>query len=90
MLRKRKSFLKTQEDLLQDELKRAKSALDTAHSNFDNALDPDLIDCYIYELKAANQRYKYLIKQAKELYLVKPDLTEGFVTQKKEKEAVTE
>lgn len=69
MLRKRKSFRKTQEELLQDELNLAKCALDTAHSNFDNALDPDLIDCYIYELNAANQRYKFLIKQAKQLYL---------------------
>lgn len=47
------------------ELARTKVALDTAYSNFENVVDPDLIDCSIYELNAIQQRYKYLLKQLK-------------------------
>ena len=36
-------------------------------TNFDNVIDPDLIDCYIYELKAIQTRYSYLLGKAKEL-----------------------
>ncbi|MFA9463501.1 MAG: YaaL family protein [Velocimicrobium sp.] len=68
MLRKRKSLLQLQEEVIQDELEKTKVALDCAYSNFENATDPDLIDCSIYELKAAQQRYKVLLKQAKFLY----------------------
>lgn len=55
------------EDLLINEINRTKMALDAAYSNFENVVDPDLIDCYIYELNAAQTRYKFLLKQAKEL-----------------------
>lgn len=51
--------------LLLKEIEKSKIALDTALSNFDNMTEPDLIDCYIYELQAAQTRYKYLIRQAK-------------------------
>ncbi len=47
------------------ELARTKVALDTAYSNFENVVDPDLIDCSIYEVNAIQQRYKYLLKQLK-------------------------
>lgn len=78
MLRKRKSLLQIQEDLIQEELARTKMALDCAYSNFENSTDPDLIDCSIYELKAAQQRYKVLLKQAKSLYSIKDKMaTEG-------------
>lgn len=49
------------------EIQKAKIAMDTAYSNFENVLDPDLIDSYIYELNAAQERYKFLIRQAKVL-----------------------
>ena len=38
--------------------------LDQAYSNFENVVDPDLIDCSIYELKAVQMRYRFLLKQA--------------------------
>ena len=54
------------EELLQ-EIQKAKLAMDTAYSNFENVVDSELIDSYIYELNAAQERYKYLIRQAKAL-----------------------
>ena len=37
-----------------------------AYAGFDNATDPDLIDCYIFELNAVMKRYKYLLQKAAE------------------------
>lgn len=54
------------DDLIAD-IEKTKLALESAHSNFENASDPDLIDCYIYELNSEQKRYKFLLRQAKEL-----------------------
>lgn len=54
------------EKYLVQEIKMTKAALDAAYSNFDNATDPDLIDCYIYQLNSEQKRYKYLLQKAKE------------------------
>lgn len=69
-----KLFLKPQKtpyelemELLKSQLSETKSALEAAYSNFENVLDPDLIDCYIYELNAVQKRYKFLLNQAKSL-----------------------
>ncbi len=51
---------------LRDELLLTRNALENAYSGFDNATDPDLIDCYIYELNAVMKRYKYLLQKAAE------------------------
>lgn len=51
---------------LQDELLLARNALENAYTGFDNATDPDLIDCYIYELNAVMKRYKFLLQKAAE------------------------
>lgn len=53
--------------MLDYQIKRTQLALETAYSNFDNALEPELIDSFIYEVNAIQQRYQYLIQQAKEL-----------------------
>ncbi|MEG1458364.1 MAG: YaaL family protein [Acetivibrio sp.] len=71
MPKKKKSLLQIKEEIIQNELFQTKIAMDSAYSNFDNALDPDLIDCSIYELNAAQQRYKVLLQQAKQMYLHK-------------------
>ncbi len=52
------------DDLLRD-IAITKSALDAAYSNFENVVDPDLIDCYIHEVNAVQMRYKFLLKHAK-------------------------
>ncbi|MBP7175649.1 MAG: YaaL family protein [Thermoclostridium sp.] len=41
----------------------------SALSNFDQAQDPELIDYYIYKMKACQVRYNYLLKKAKEIGL---------------------
>ena len=55
-----------EEKYLLEEIATTKIAIDVAYSNFDNAIEPDLIDCYIYQLNPEQKRYKYLIERAKE------------------------
>ncbi|MBQ3513482.1 MAG: DUF2508 family protein [Lachnospiraceae bacterium] len=52
------------EQLLMD-IRQAVCTLDTVFIQLNSNTDPDLIDCYIYELKAAQKRYKYLLEQAR-------------------------
>jgi hypothetical protein len=55
------------EDLLINEINKTKLALEAAYSQFEYVVDPDLIDSCIYEMNAIQNRYKYLLKQAKAL-----------------------
>lgn len=64
-LKKKPKLRRKEEELLRLEISKAKLALESAYSNFENVVDPDLIDCYIYEVNAVQKRYKYLLKQAK-------------------------
>lgn len=50
---------------IQEEIEKVKAQMDTAYTNFQNVVDPDLIDCYIFESNAAWKRYRFLLKQAK-------------------------
>lgn len=50
---------------LLEEIKRVKTQMDNAYYNFQSAMDPDLIDCYIFESNAAWKRYRFLLRQAK-------------------------
>lgn len=50
---------------LQEEIEQVKLEMETAYTNFQNVVDPDLIDCYIFEGNAAWKRYRFLLKQAK-------------------------
>lgn len=47
-------------------IQQAKTDLDCAYLNFEHATDPDLIDCYIYQLKSAQMRYKFLLDSIKQ------------------------
>lgn len=47
------------------EIRQTKQEIDDAYTNFQNASDPDLIDCYIYQSNAAWMRYSFLLRQAK-------------------------
>lgn len=53
-------------ELLQ-EIERVKVQMDNAYTNFQSAMDPDLIDCYIFESNAAWKKYRFLLRQAKQL-----------------------
>lgn len=52
----------SREQLLSD-LKHTKTELDDAYTNFENAVDPDLVDSYIYEVNAVQKRYHFLLRQ---------------------------
>lgn len=52
---------------LLEEIERVKTQMDLAYQNFQNAMDPDLIDCYIYESNAAWKKYRFLLRQVKSL-----------------------
>lgn len=50
---------------LMEELKQTMGHIDTAINHFEQVVDPTLIDCYIYELKAAQLRYQFLLRNLK-------------------------
>lgn len=51
------------------ELKRqievSRMAISSAQNQFEHVVDPVLIDCYIYELNAAQLRYQFLLRNLK-------------------------
>lgn len=51
--------------LLKDDLHQTARALQDAYNNLENVVDPDLIDCYIYELNSVQMRYKFLLASIK-------------------------
>ena len=55
----------TENKELLEEIERGKMQMENAHYNFQNAMDPDLIDCYIFESNAAWKKYRFLLKEAK-------------------------
>lgn len=57
---------KKKREELQKELQEVQKALDRAYENFSYVVEPELIDCCIYELNAGQMRYKFLLKQMKE------------------------
>ena len=56
----------TYHQLLAD-MEAAKYALDNAYSNFENVVDPDLIDSWIFEMNAMQKRYKFLLRRIKQM-----------------------
>lgn len=58
----------SREQLLSD-LKLTKTALDDAYKNFEQVVDPDLVDSYIYQVNAVQKRYHFLLKQVQLLDL---------------------
>ncbi len=62
-----KEIPKTRRELLLEDLEKTKCELDTAYRGFDYVTDPDLIDCYIYDINAILKRYKYLLELVYEL-----------------------
>ena len=51
------------------EIQAAQRDMDQAFQNFEHAVDPSLIDSCIFDLNAAQMRYKYLMKRAKSISL---------------------
>lgn len=53
--------------LLLEDLDRTKHDLDSAYTNLSNVVEPDLIDCYIYEVQSVQMRYKFLLSRVKQI-----------------------
>lgn len=55
------------EEYLLNEINQTKIAMEAAFSNFQNVVDPDLIDSSIYQWNAVQNKYRFLLKQLKAL-----------------------
>ena len=53
------------ENPLLKEIDQTKTELEAAYSRFENVIDPDLINCSIYQINAIQERYAFLLKQMK-------------------------
>lgn len=60
---------KDHEELIMS-IEKVKTDLNNAYANFDLVTDPNLVDSYIYEVKAIQLKYEYLIRQAKALGII--------------------
>ncbi|MBO5485945.1 MAG: YaaL family protein [Eubacterium sp.] len=56
---------------LKEQIEISKMAISSAQNQFEHVVDPTLIDCYIYELNAAQLRYQFLLKNLKSRELQK-------------------
>ena len=65
-LKKESENEKRKKEELMQELKEVQKSLDRAYENFSYVVDPELIDCCIYELNAGQMRYKFLMRKMKE------------------------
>ncbi len=52
---------------LRAEIDRTRHSIESARNHFEQEVDPTLIDCYIYELNAAQLRYQFLLRRFKYL-----------------------
>ena len=57
---------KKTDDEIVDILKKAQEELDIAMNNYEFAEEPELIDYYTYNIKAAQMRYEYLLRKVKD------------------------
>ena len=48
---------------LKESIRKTRQALDIAYAGFDNAIESDLIDSYIYEINALQKRYQHLTRR---------------------------
>lgn len=64
-----RSILELSREQLLSDLKMTKTELEDAYTNFENAVDPDLVDSCIYQVNAVQKRYHFLLKQMQLLEL---------------------
>ena len=53
--------------LIKEDLAQTARDLADAYTNLENVVEPDLIDCYIYELNSVQMRYKFLLATIKKM-----------------------
>ena len=54
---------------LKNELERMQQDMQMTYDNLSYVVDPDLIDCYIFQLNAIQKKYKFILNQVKEEWL---------------------
>lgn len=59
----RSYYQETGDNSVLDAIAKTRFALENAYAGFDDATDPDLIDCYIYEVNSLLKRYRFLLHQ---------------------------
>lgn len=64
-LSRRRQTLPLENQELIQEIDRTRNTIESARNHFEQVVDPTLIDCYIYELKAAQLRYQFLLRRFK-------------------------
>lgn len=52
---------------LKEDIEKTTLELNAAYTNLQNVVEPDLIDYYIYQTKAVQMRYRYLLNCVKKL-----------------------
>ena len=52
---------------LMKELKMARDEMDAAYINFSYVVEPDMVDCCIYQINALQLKYKIILNQMKDL-----------------------
>jgi hypothetical protein len=57
----------TEVTLLLQDLDRTQMDLASAYANLEYMTDPDLIDYYIYQVKAVQMRHKFLLTKVRQL-----------------------
>ena len=67
MIKKKEEKEVKKELFLKKALLEAQRNLQDAYTGLANVKDPDLIDCYIYEVNAANLRYQVILRDYKQL-----------------------
>ncbi|HIT64392.1 MAG TPA: YaaL family protein [Candidatus Ventrimonas merdavium] len=50
---------------LKAEIDRTRHRMEAVRNQLEEVVDPTLIDCYIYELKAVQLRYQFLLRRFK-------------------------
>jgi hypothetical protein len=53
--------------LIKEDLQQTARDLADTYTNLENVVEPDLIDCYIYELNSVQMRYKFLLSTLKKM-----------------------
>lgn len=62
---KKKCSIPQIDQRLKAEIKETQNQIQLAQNHFEEVSDPLLVDCYIYEMNAAQLRYQFLLRRAK-------------------------
>lgn len=65
--KEKKKIPPKRKDFLKKAICDCQQSINDAYLGLQNTNEPDLIDRYIYEMNAANVRYRFLLKEMREL-----------------------